>query len=117
QHEHLVEWTLIRVRRPASKLLEALELGAEHVVEHEQMVIAGALGGLRVLSNHRGVRADLRLGKHHAEPHDRPPLDRKLASHGGAPAPRRAAARTALVSSPRTAGPQPRDVLRLALHL
>src|SRR5215467_5871010 len=39
----------------------------------------------------------------------------KLASHGGAPAPRRAAARW-FISSPRTAGPQPRDVLRLALH-
>src|SRR5262249_9313306 len=39
----------------------------------------------------------------------------KLASHGGAPAPRRAAARTTSISSPRTAGPQPRDVLRLAL--
>ena len=33
QHEHLVEGTLIRVRRPAAQLVEALELGAEHVVE------------------------------------------------------------------------------------
>src|SRR6266498_5204719 len=38
-----------------------------------------------------------------------------LASDGGAPAPRRPAARTTLLCSPRTAGPQPRDVLRLAL--
>src|SRR5207247_10462299 len=38
------------------------------------------------------------------------------ASHGGAPAPRRAAARTATFpGAPRTAGPQPRRVLRLAL--
>src|SRR3990167_8179865 len=38
-----------------------------------------------------------------------------LASDGGAPAPRRPAARTALIfRSPRTAGPQPRDGLRLA---
>src|SRR5207247_1084836 len=41
----------------------------------------------------------------------------KLASDGGAPAPRRPAARTAtFIGSPRTAGPQPRDVLRLALQ-
>src|SRR5574341_49923 len=40
-----------------------------------------------------------------------------LASDGGAPAPRRPAARTAGFRSPRTAGPQPRDVLQLALLL
>src|SRR5205823_5942039 len=38
----------------------------------------------------------------------------RLASHGGTPAPRRAPARTTITGSPRTAGPQPRDVLRLA---
>src|SRR5438270_9168822 len=37
-----------------------------------------------------------------------------LASHGGAPAPRRPTAPTTITRSPRTAGPQPRDVLRLA---
>src|SRR6059036_2574303 len=41
--------------------------------------------------------------------------DYRLASDGGAPAPRRPPARTTRITgSPRTAGPQPRDVLRLA---
>src|SRR5438309_11926361 len=40
-----------------------------------------------------------------------------LASDGGAPAPRRLAARPPLICSPRTVGPQPHDVLRLALPL
>src|SRR5882724_2979686 len=39
----------------------------------------------------------------------------RLASGGGAPAPRRPAARTTSYGSPRAAGPQPRDALRLAL--
>src|SRR5882724_671085 len=39
----------------------------------------------------------------------------RLASGGGAPAPRRLAARTTSYGSPRAAGPQPRDALRLAL--
>src|SRR5437867_1848896 len=38
-----------------------------------------------------------------------------LALDGGAPAPRRHTARTTVISSPRSAGPQPRDDLRLAL--
>src|SRR5207248_7552752 len=44
-------------------------------------------------------------------------IHHRLASHGGAPAPRRAAARTtsSITGSPPTAGPPPRDVLRLAL--
>src|SRR5439155_17735419 len=37
----------------------------------------------------------------------------RLASNGGAPAPRRSPARIISFGSPRTAGPQPRDVLRL----
>src|SRR6266436_4021528 len=41
---------------------------------------------------------------------------RLLASDGGAPAPRRPAARSS-DCSPRTAGPQPRDVLRLVLQI
>src|SRR2546426_11410592 len=41
----------------------------------------------------------------------------RLASAGGAPAPRRPAARTTIIGSPRPAGPQPRDGLRLALPL
>src|SRR5712692_2571449 len=42
-------------------------------------------------------------------------LDYLLALDGGTPAPRRPAARTTIWNcSPRTAGPQPRDVLRLA---
>jgi hypothetical protein len=39
------------------------------VVEDEQVIIAGTLGSLNVVADHRGVRADLRLGKHHAEFH------------------------------------------------
>src|SRR5215471_6157694 len=38
----------------------------------------------------------------------------RLASGGGAPAPRRPAARTTAYGSPRAAGPQPRDALQLA---
>src|SRR5439155_6703230 len=63
-----------------------------------------------------------RLAARSAEP-PRPPLgshdqDYRLASDGGAPAPRRPPARTTrIIGSPRTAGPQPRDVLRLALPL
>src|SRR5438477_381639 len=47
-----------------------------------------------------------------------PPTPRlpRLASVGGGPAPRRPAARTTtFIGSPRSAGPQPRDALRLAL--
>src|SRR5262249_10164911 len=69
EDEHFVERALVRVGWPASEVVEALQLGAEHVIEHQQMMVAGALGRLRVVANNRGVRADLSLGKHHAESH------------------------------------------------
>src|SRR5207247_5068814 len=51
------------------ELVEALQLAAQHVVEDEHVIVAGTLGRLRVVADHHGVRADLRLGKHHAESH------------------------------------------------
>jgi len=71
EHEWLVERALVGVGRTAPQLVEALQCGAEHVVEHEQVIVAGSFGRLRVVADHRGVRADLRLGKHHAESHGR----------------------------------------------
>src|SRR5437867_4606309 len=71
KHEGLVERALIGVGRAAPQLVEALQLGAEHVVEDEQVIVAGSLGCLRVVADHRGVRADLRLRKHYAESHGR----------------------------------------------
>ena len=69
QNEHLVEGALVGIRRTATELVEALQLAAQHVIEDEQVIIACALGGLGVIADHRRVRADLRLGKHHAEFH------------------------------------------------
>src|SRR5262245_15834203 len=71
KHEWLVERALVCVGRTAPQLLEAFQRGAEHVVEHEEVIVAGSFGRLRVVADHRGVRADLRLGKHHAESHGR----------------------------------------------
>src|SRR5437899_2453315 len=74
--------------------------------------------GLRLARPHPQTRLAARL----AEP-PRPPLGshchiHRLASAGGAPAPQRPAARTATsTDSPRPAGPQPRDGLRLARPL
>src|SRR5882762_9435879 len=69
QNEYLVEGALVGVGRPAAELVEALELATEHVVEDEQVIVAGTLRGLGVVADHRRVRADLRLGKYHAESH------------------------------------------------
>jgi hypothetical protein len=69
QNEDLVEGALVGVRRAATELVEALQLAAQHVVEDEQVVVAGTLGSLGVVADDCGVRADLRLGKHHAEFH------------------------------------------------
>ena len=69
QNEDLVEGALVGVGRAATELVEALQLAAQHVVEDEQVIVAGTLGGLGVVADHRRVRADLRLGKHHAESH------------------------------------------------
>jgi len=60
---------LVRVGRAATELVEAVQLAAQHVVEDQQMIITGTLGSLGVVADHCGVRADLRLGKHHAEFH------------------------------------------------
>jgi len=78
QDEHLVEGALIGIRRPTAERVEALERRAQHVVEREQMIIARALGGLRIVSDHGGVRADLRLRKHHSELHVDALLDRGM---------------------------------------
>ena len=64
-----MERTLIGVRRDATELVEALERRAEDVIEHEQVIVAGVLGGLRVVLDHRGIRADLRLREYDAESH------------------------------------------------
>ena len=69
QDEHLVKRALVGVRRLPAELVEALQLGAQHVVEDEQVMVAGALGRLGIVADHRGVGADLRLRKHHAESH------------------------------------------------
>src|SRR4029453_11215906 len=69
QDEDLVERALVGVGWAATELIEALQLAAQHVVEDEQMIVARALGRLGVVADHHGVRADFRLGKHHAESH------------------------------------------------
>src|SRR5712692_7550849 len=60
----------------------------------------------------------VRLGRRGPSPATscRSPYIGSFASDGGAPAPRRPAAHPTLLCSPRTAGPQPRDVLQLTLH-
>src|SRR5207253_9881066 len=60
QNKDLVEGALVGVRRAATELVEALWLAAQHVVEDEQVVVAGTLGSLGVVADDRGVRADLR---------------------------------------------------------
>src|SRR5262249_58598106 len=55
QDEYLVERTLVGVGRRAAELVEALELAAQHVVEDEQMIVAGALGGLCIVPDHGGI--------------------------------------------------------------
>src|SRR5712664_480802 len=80
QNEDLVEGALVGVRRAATELVEALRLAAQHVVEDEQVIVAGTLGSLGVVTDDRGVRADLRLGKHHAEFHVVFVLHRRFAS-------------------------------------
>src|SRR5262249_56357550 len=61
ENEHLVKGALVRVRRGATELVEALELAAQHVVEDEQVPVPGVFGSLGVVANHCWVRADLRL--------------------------------------------------------
>ena len=69
QDEHFVERALVRIRRPAAERVEALQRAAQHVVEHEQMIVARALGGLRIVPDDGGIGADLRLWKHHSKLH------------------------------------------------
>src|SRR5437879_1162259 len=69
ENEDFVEGTLVGVRRTATELVEAFQRTAEHVVEDEQVVVASGLNSLGIVADDRGVRADLRLGKHHAEFH------------------------------------------------
>src|SRR5438552_18274770 len=52
---------------------------AQHVVEDEQMIVARTLGGLRIVPDHGGIRADLRLRKQHSELHVDALLDRGMA--------------------------------------
>src|SRR6267143_2512018 len=80
QNEDLVEGALVGVRRAATERVEALRLAAQHVVEDEQVVVTGTLGRLGVVADDRGVRADLRLGKYHAEFHVVFVLHRRFAS-------------------------------------
>src|SRR5712664_3186263 len=70
---------------------------AQHVVEDEQMIVARALGGLRIVPDHGGIRADLRLRKHYSELHVDALLDRGMAHRS-----------TSLSSEP--SPPQPRPV-------
>src|SRR5206468_13089217 len=79
QDEHLVEATLVGIRRPTAERIEALECAAQHMVEDEQMIVARALGGLRIVPDHGGIRADLRLRKHYSELHVDALLDRGMA--------------------------------------
>src|SRR5262245_2360589 len=79
QDEHLMERTLVGIRRRAAELVESLELAAQHVVEDEQMMVAGALGGLRIVADHGGIRSALRLRKYHSELHAEVLLDRGMA--------------------------------------
>jgi hypothetical protein len=55
QNEDLVEMGSGPCRGAAPELVEALQLGAEHVVEHEQMMVAGTLGSLGIVADHRRV--------------------------------------------------------------
>ena len=64
-----MERALVGIGWAATELVEALQLGAQHVVEDEQMIVARALRRLGVVADHHRVRADFRLGKHHAESH------------------------------------------------
>src|SRR5439155_527181 len=71
-------------------------------------VLRLALPGLQTRLGRRGPSPATSSGSHYQ--------DYRLASDGEAPAPRRPPARTTRITdSPRTARPQPRDVLRLAL--
>src|SRR6267142_4922374 len=49
QNEALVEGALVGVRRTTTELVEALKRAAQHVVEDEHVVVAGALGSLGVV--------------------------------------------------------------------
>src|SRR6266446_4166890 len=51
----------------------------QHVVQDEQMIVARTLGRLRIVPDHGGIRADLRLRKHHSELHVDALLDRGMA--------------------------------------
>ena len=53
-----------------AKLLEAVGMRAQHVVEHEHVVVAELLRRLRVVADDERVVADLCLREHDAEFHE-----------------------------------------------
>ena len=61
--EFLQDFTLAQLLPGATFSNLSITLG------HRLAGVAGALGGLGIVADHRGVRADLRLRKHHAELH------------------------------------------------
>src|SRR5260370_13719549 len=75
----------------------------------------GRRGIIRSLASHAGGPAPGRAAARPAPATSCGSVLWMLASDGGAPAPRRPAAQFS-GCSPRTAGPQPRDVLRLTLR-
>src|SRR5262249_59806434 len=69
QDEYFVEGALVGIRGATAKRVEAVKRAPQHVVEYEQMIVARALGGLRVVPDDGRIRADFRLRKHHSELH------------------------------------------------
>ena len=67
EHERLVEGVAIRVRAlPATR---PLGIGAQHVIEHQDVREPHRLDGLRVRRDRARVIADLGLRQHHADLH------------------------------------------------
>src|SRR5207302_3400350 len=70
EDQRLVELVAVRVRP-----LEAagpVGVGAEHVVEGQDVRVAQLFHGLRPVADRRGIGADLDLGEDGADPHQRP---------------------------------------------
>ena len=73
EDERFVELALVRIR--AAPTAGPVGVGAEYVVEGEQVAEAQILSGLGVVAQNEGIRPDLRLRKDDADLHaPRPPL-------------------------------------------